>query len=247
MSTTVILSIVAGTCLGGFVSGIAGFAFGLVSLALWAWWIEPQFLAPMVVFGSLVAQSLSIGTVLHRFEWKKVLPFLVGGALGVPVGVAFLGIVDIHLFRMLVGIILIVYCSSMLLISNAKPVTAGGRLADGVAGAIGGLMGGLAGLTGPAPTLWCTIRGWDKDTQRCIFQTFNISMQVIALVIYWAHGILTPAVGRVFALMVPAVIVPTVIGARIYRRINEQLFRKLVLALLALSGLVLLVSTLSKR
>ena len=86
------------------------------------------------------------------------------------------------------------------MIGNAKPIVAGGRFADGVSGLIGGVMGGLAGLTGPAPTLWCTLRGWDKDTQRCIFQNFNLGMQGIALVTYWLNGTLTPAVGKVFRL-----------------------------------------------
>ena len=89
------------------------------------------------------------------------------------------------MFRLFVGAILIVYCSYMLFLTDAKPSAAGGRLADGVAGLIGGTMGGLAGLPGPAPTLWCTVRGWDKDTQRCIFQTFNMTTEAFALVTYW--------------------------------------------------------------
>jgi hypothetical protein len=32
-------------------------------------------------------------------------------------------------------------------------------LADGGIGLIGGMMGGLGGLNGPAPTLWCSLRG----------------------------------------------------------------------------------------
>ena len=126
-------------------------------------------LAPMVVFGSFVTQTLSVGVVRRSFDWKRLAPFLVGGALGVPVGAALLGVVNITAFKLTVGLILVGYCSSILLIGNPKPV-AGGRLADGISGLIGGVMGGLAGLTGPAPTLWCTVRGWDKDTQRCIFQ-----------------------------------------------------------------------------
>ena len=90
------------------------------------------------------------------------------------------------------------------------------------------------------------MRGWDKDVQRCIFQSFNLAMQAIAMVIYWHDGILTPALGKIFLLMAPAVIVPTILGARLYKRINASAFRRLVLSLLLLSGLVLLVSTLSK-
>jgi hypothetical protein len=244
MTTLVVLSIIAGTCAGAFVSGIAGFAFGLVSLVFWVWNIDPKMLAPMVVFGSFVTQMLSAGVVRRSFDWKRSAPFLVGGALGVPVGATLLGVVDITAFKLTVGLILVVYCSAILLIGNPKPIVVGGRFADGISGLIGGVMGGLAGLTGPAPTLWCTLRGWDKDTQRCIFQNFNLGMQGIALVTYWLNGTLTPTVGKVFALMFPAVLIPAILGARLYTRINAVAFRRLVLGLLLLSGVVLLGSTL---
>ena len=188
MTTAVVVSIIVGTCLGGFASGTAGFGFGLVALAFWVWQIDPKLLAPMVVFGSFVSQSLSVGVVRRSFEWSRMTPFLVGGALGVPIGAALLGVVNVTVFRLFVGIVLIVFCSSMLFMTNVKPISAGGRFADGVSGLIGGVMGGLAGLTGPAPTLWCTVRGWDKDTQRCIFQSFNLGMQAITLVTYWLNG-----------------------------------------------------------
>ena len=247
MTTAVVISILVGSCFGGFVSGIAGFAFGLVALSFWVWQIDPKLLAPMVVFGSFVAQTLSVGAVRRSFDWKRLAPFLIGGTLGVPVGVALLGLVNITVFRLFTGVILIIFCSSMLFLTDLTPIAAGGKWADGVSGVIGGIMGGLAGLTGPAPTLWCTVRGWDKDTQRCIFQTFNLAMQAIALVTYWFNGTLTPTVGKVFALMLPALIIPTVVGARLYKRINAVAFRKIVLGLLLLSGVVLLGSTLAGR
>ncbi len=244
MTTAVVISIIVGTCFGGFISGTAGFGFGLAALSFWVWQIDPKLLAPMVVFGSFVSQTLSVGVVRRSFAWSRMTPFLIGGALGVPVGAALLGVVNVTMFRLFAGVVLIVFCSSMLFMTNVKPIAAGGRLADGVSGVIGGIMGGLAGLTGPAPTLWCTVRGWDKDTQRSIFQTFNLTMQTIALATYWLNGTLTPSIGKVFALMIPAVIIPTFVGARLYKRINAVVFRKIVLGLLLLSGVVLLGSTL---
>jgi hypothetical protein len=61
----------------------------------------------------------------------------------------------------------------MLLARDLPPLRHGGRAADTIAGLIGGVMGGLAGLTGPVPTLWCTLRRWDKDVQRSVFQSFR--------------------------------------------------------------------------
>jgi uncharacterized membrane protein YfcA len=247
MTTAVVVSILVGTFFGGFVSGIAGFAFTLVALSFWVWQIDPKLLAPMGVFGSFVAQLLSLGAMRRNFEWKKLMPFLVGGVIGVPIGTTLLGVVNITMFRLFVGASLVVYSSYLLFFANGKPSAAGGRLADGVAGIVGGTMGGLAGIPGPAPTLWCTIRGWDKNTQRCIFQTFNVATEAFALVIYGANGTLTWPVAKVFAIMLPAILLPTLLGVWLYTRINAAYFRRIVLSLLLLSGMVLLGSTLFAR
>jgi uncharacterized membrane protein YfcA len=95
--------------------------------------------------------------------------------------------------------------------------------------------------------MWCTIRGWDKDAQRSVFQTFNLAMQTIALVSYGVNGTLTAPVWRAFGVMLPAIAVPAWIGARLYQRIDERLFRRIVLVLLLLSGVLLLASTVLGR
>jgi uncharacterized protein len=49
----------------------------------------------------------------------------------------------------------------------------GGRAADTGIGFAGEILGGLAGLSGPIPILWASMRSWGKDERRGIFQTFN--------------------------------------------------------------------------
>src|SRR5260221_7499704 len=159
------LYVVVGAAAAGFVQGLSGFAFGLVASAIWAWVVAPQLAGPMVVFGSLIGQVLSIGTVRRSFDLKRVLPFVVAGLLGIPIGVVLLKNIDQTIFRLVIGIILLVYCSAMLLLRNFGPVKAGGAFADGAVGFVGGVMGGVAGLSGPAPTLWCALPGWKKDVQ----------------------------------------------------------------------------------
>jgi hypothetical protein len=108
---------------------------------------------------------------------------------------------------------------------------------------IGGLMGGLGGLNGPAPTIWCSLRGWSRDEQRAVFQTFSLCMQSLTLAIYVASGLITLQTIRLFAVVAPAMVVPTLIGARLYARFSEAGFRQLVLVLLSLSGIVLLIAS----
>ena len=103
-------------------------------------------------------------------------------------------------------------------------------------------MGGLAGLTGPAPTLWCLLRGWDRDAQRAMFQAFNLAMHSLTLTIYLLNGTVTAEMLPAFALIVPTAIIPTLAGVRVYRRFSHHDFQRLVLFLLLAAGLMMLLS-----
>ncbi len=244
MSLGFILAVLTGTAAGAFVTGVSGFAFGMVALSVWAWALDPRLISPLIVFGSLIGQLVALGGMRQGFSWRRLLPFLIGGVIGVPLGVWLLGFIDFRLFRGITGAVLIFYATGMLLVRELPPITHGGRVADGVAGLIGGIMGGLAGLSGPVQVLWCTLRRWERDAQRAVFQSFNTAMHVITITGYWWNGILTEQVGWTFLLMLPAILMPTWIGTKVYRRISEAAFRRLILLLLLGSGCVLVGSSL---
>ena len=117
-------------------------------------------------------------------------------------------------------------------------------LADAAVGALGGVMGGLGGFSGTLPTLWCTLRGLPKDEQRAIIQNFNLAAQVVVMGMYIAKGMVTREVLPMFAIVAPAMLIPTLLGARLYIGISEAMFRKIVLSMLTLSGIFLLASSL---
>jgi hypothetical protein len=231
---------VLGTLLGGLVQGLSGFAFGLVAMTIWAWTLPPRIAGPLVVFGSVVGQLLALGSVRKIAGRGRAWPFVLGGIAGTPVGVWMLRYIDPTVFKLAIGLILIAYCPLMLFFRAMPRVSAGGRLADAGVGLIGGVMGGLGGLTGPAPTVWCALRGWSMHDQRAVFQTFSLSMQALTLAMYAASGLITRETVWLFAVVAPAVVVPSLIGLRLYTRFSEAGFRRLVLILLLLSGIVLL-------
>jgi len=244
--TAVTYYVLLGAVAAGFVQGLSGFAFGLVAMTFWVWVVAPQLAGPLVVFGSLIGQLLALGSIRRGFDGRRLLPFVVGGCVGTPIGVWLLHLVDPTVFKAAVGAILVAYCPVMLFIRAMPRITFGGRLADGGVGLIGGIMGGLGGLNGPVPTLWCSLRGWSRDEQRAVFQTFSLCMQALALTIYAASGLITGETLGLFALVAPAMIVPTLIGVRLYARFSEVGFRTLILVLLSLSGVVLLIASIPK-
>src|SRR6516164_3407180 len=232
-----------GAVAGGFVQGLSGFACGLTAMAIWAWSIEPMLAGPLVAFGTLFGQLLSIRTVRSGLDARLIWPFVAGGILGVPLGVALLPHLDLLAFKLGVGLLLLVWCPAMLVARKIPRITGGGRLADGFVGWIGGIMCGIAGLNGPAPTLWTTLRGWERDRQRAVFQTFSLVTQTLTIAAYLATGIIEASTAWLFAVMVPAMLIPTLVGARLYRSFTDAGFRRIVLGLLALSGAILVATS----
>jgi uncharacterized protein len=133
----------------------------------------------------------------------------------------------------------------MLVLRRVPTLTGGGRVADGVVGFEGGALGGVAGLSGPLPTIWCGLRGWSADTQRAVYQPYNLIVLGAVLAIYATRGVLTRQVWEYAAVCLPATILGAYAGIRLYGRVNDRQFRGLVLWLLLASGVVLVVSNLA--
>ena len=241
-----VLIIAVGAMVAGFVQGLSGFAFGLVAMSFWVWTIDPMVAAALVVFGSLLGQLLAVLSVRRGFRLQRLLPFVIGGLVGIPIGVCILPMLNANVFKVSLGVFLTLWCPMMLLTPSLPPVKFGGRTADGVVGIMGGIMGGIGGFSGVIPTLWCNLRRLDKDEQRSVIQNFNLSMQVVTLAIYICSGIVTRKMLPMFGIVAPAMLIPTLLGTHLYLGISEATFRKIVLGLLTLSGIALIASSLPK-
>jgi uncharacterized membrane protein YfcA len=240
---SLILVVIAGAAVAGFVQGLSGFGYSLTAMSLWVWTIEPQLAAVLAVFGALTGQIIAAVTVRRGFNAAHVLPFLLGGLAGLPLGVYVLPRLDVPMFKALLGLFLVVVCPLMFFADRLPRLTHGGRAADAAAGAAGGFMGALGGASGVIPTLWCTLRGFEKSVQRAVIQNFNLAMLAITFSTYVATGIATREMIPLFAVVAPAMLIPSLLGARLYSRISDTGFRKVVLGLLTASGFALLVAS----
>jgi uncharacterized protein len=239
--------LLTGAVIAGFVQGLSGFAFSMVSMAIWVWALDPKLAAVMAVFGSLVGQVIGVFTVPRRLAWRELTPFLLGGLVGIPLGVVLLPRLDADAFKFGLGTLLVIACPAMMFASHLprvalhSPLLA--RTADALAGASGGVMGGLGGFTGVIPTLWCTLRGFEKSAQRTVVQNFNLTTLAVTMAAYAASGAVTQPMWPLLPLVAAAVVVPSMIGARFYHRLSEQSFRRVVLGLLTAAGAVMLVAS----
>ncbi|MEN9630467.1 MAG: putative rane protein [Pseudomonadota bacterium] len=236
--------VIAGAACAGFVQGLAGFGFGLVSLSFWAWGLPPQQAAVLATVGGFAGQLLAALTLRRGTRWALLWPMLAGALAGLPLGLWLLQAANATWFRLFVGTLLAVWCPLMLLSGRLPRITRGGRVADAAAGAAGGLMGPLGGFTGAIPSLWCTLRGMDRHEQRALMQSFNLVVLATTSGLFLQRGLLTPAHGPALAVTAASLLVPALLGMWLYTRISALAFRNVVLGLLTASGVAMLAATL---
>ncbi|ETD72449.1 permease [Pelistega indica] len=233
-----------GALVAGFSQGLSGFGFGLVAMSFWAWVLEPQLAAALTVVGGLTGQIVAAFTVRRGFDLKLILPFIIGGLVGIPIGVYLLPMLDIYKFKTILGVFLILWCPFMLFANRLPKLTNTHRFFDALAGMGGGVMGGLGGFTGTLPTLWCTIRGFDRDTQRSIIQNFNFAMLIVVLISYISNSLITRNMLPYIYIVSPIVVFTSYFGTKMYHGISQQRFKQIILTLLTFSGISMLVTSL---
>ncbi len=233
--------VLAGAGLGGLVQGMTGFAFSVVALSFWAWALAPETAAPLAVLGALTGQLTTLLSVRRGFEWGRIAPFVFGGLFGVPMGVFILHNIDPARFRLVLGVLFTLYGLYGLAAPESQKLKFGGRSLDAVVGGIGGLLGGLGGLSGSVPAIWTQMRGWKRDLRRATMQVYNIAMHCLTLTIYSRTHALNATSWKLFAITAPVLLLMSLYGARIYKRVSERGFARLVLVLISASGVMLAV------
>jgi uncharacterized membrane protein YfcA len=231
-----LILLIAGGAAGGLVNGLAGFGTGIAALPFWLYVLHAREAAPLVAACSVVGQLQSLPLVHHAIDWRRALPFVIGGLVGIPIGTALLNLAPTGLIKLGVGLLIVVYCVVLLLSPSRKPLLTGGALADAAIGWMGGVLGGLIGLSGPLPTIWASLRGWAKDERRAVFQVFNLTILAVS---FWAQlmaGAVDAEWLRLAAVAIPATMVGSAFGQAIYRRMSHRHFDRIILITLLLTG-----------
>jgi uncharacterized membrane protein YfcA len=206
--------------------------------------MAPTTAAPLVALCSVGGHIQALPSIWRGVRWPRLWPFLAAGLIGIPMGTLMLEHVHVQPLKLGLGLFLILYSAWMAFVRFPPRVRGGGRAADAAVGLVGGVMGGMASLSGPAPIIWVQLRGWGKDEQRGVLQPYNMAILTAALLSAAVAGFVDRTYLIWAAICLPVSLAGTRLGLLLYRRVNDAGFRRLVLVLLALSGATLIISAL---
>lgn len=227
--------VIAAAC---FVQGLAGFGIGLVSLAFLPLLMSP---ADAIVLITLYATIFTVVIFLplrRDFTLHGMGELMVGSIVATPAGVFVLAIMPPTALTRLIGLVLLAIVALEWL--GLYPELRGRGWGLG-AGLTAGLLGGAIGTPGPPVILYAAAQDWSPRTVKANIQAFLIVNQAVILIGYWWAGLLDREVWRLTWLYAVPAVAGLAAGMLLFDRLDRARFRRVVFAVLFVSGLVLLI------
>jgi len=230
-------------------SGLSGFGFSAIG-ALCLILLPPKLGIPLLMTLSAANQVMSLRQLKADMRpikhwWPDgPAPYLLGGLVGVPVGLAILGALPTSDLMLVFGAFLVLYAAySLARPHGAHTTVQGGWLASSLVGMSGGVIGGFTAFPGAAVVVWNGLRHVPKREARAIVQPYIFVLQIlsIALLAVQRPETFNSTYWWLVAITVPVVLPCTLMGVKLYHSLSDINFRRVTFILLGVSGLGLLI------
>ncbi|OAN67764.1 hypothetical protein A8B82_05985 [Sulfitobacter sp. EhC04] len=249
MTLTTVLYLVAGAACGGFINGLSGTGTALFALGFFLIVLDPVTAVAIVALMSILAGLQGLWIVRREIlaNPARLLRFLVPGLIGVPVGLLTLHAIDARTLRIGIGFFLVLYGSYFSFRRALPRLERRTPILDSLVGLIGGVMGGAASVSGAIPVMWLSLRPWPRAETRAVLQPFNVAVLGTTVTLLALRGTYDTDALRALAVIVPVGLIGAQIGIFVFRRISDNMFRRLLIGLTLLVGIGILIQELAKQ
>lgn len=224
----------------GVIRGITGFGGAMVMSPPLALLLGPLAAVPVVLLLESLAAAPMLVQTRRLVRWGVIGPIVAAGCVTVPLGTWALVVVDPTVMRRVIAATVIVF--SLILLRGWRH--AGPRRpATGLAlGAISGTMVGATSIGGP-PVILYLLAGPDPiGTTRANLTFFVCAIAAAGLAGMGIGGVLSWSAAGLAALLAPGYFGGTLVGARLFERLDDRRFRQFTLFLMMAVSLGILVA-----
>ena len=214
-------------------AGLVGFGTVLLSLPLMALFLDIKTVTPLTVLIAISTHSILSFYLWKHFNPKKIWPLVVGTLMGIAPGLWCLKFADKNTIEMILGVTLLMY--SIWQLSQKKGRTISEKCGY-LFGLISGFLGGAIGTSGPPVIVYTSLMPWKKDSQKATLHVYFLLSGLIVIACQAILGLVKPFVIECYFMGLPALILGTFLGSRLYAIAGNAGYRKIVLGVLMLMG-----------
>ncbi len=226
----------ATTLLATIVQTLAGFGFALIMMPIVTLLLGWRMAAPLVALIALALYAYNTVRYHAALDLGEVWPLACAAVVGVPAGLWIVTRASEPLVKSVLGVLLIAYAIEGLISVRERTCS---RAWAPLAGFLSGCLAGAYNTSGPPLALYGAMRGWEKLEFRAAVQTLFLCSGAATVLSHLAARHVTFSVLVGFAATFPLLAAGIVIGTRIDRHVNKEHFRRLVLVMIFLLGLML--------
>lgn len=224
----------------GFLQGVSGFGAALLAMPLLVLVLDVREAVTLSLLNGLVINLFMSLHLKRHFDWRKILPLIVGCVPGVYMGVTILKKVNPAYFKMSLGGLIISYALYCILGRGGQK-----RIGRGwayVAGFATGTIGSAFSAGGPPAIIYTTLTGWKKDEIKATLAALFFFTTTMALAGHYFTGLTTPHVLRLFGVTALPVLGGVFLGSQFCKKMKTKAYLSIIYYLLIGLGVMLVVS-----
>lgn len=220
--------------------GIAMTAMPIALLAVG----DPQTAVVVVNTGGVSAGILIAIQARKDIPYREIVPIATAGALGVPFGVAILKFADPSIIR--IGIVVLILLLAALSLKEFEGEIPYAKVL-GIAGgfAVGASLTAFA-VGGPLIVLFLLARNLRRQSVRGAMALFLLVIAGIGVIAYASTGLYSAERLTLVAVVIVPAFLGFALGGLLIQRMNERIFRYVVLGIIALSSMAVLLPEIAK-
>jgi uncharacterized protein len=234
------------------IHGITGFGTGQISMGLLPFFRQPgpaSIIVSIIVFLTNVRVFWSVRNSFNTRDW--LVP-VVGLVVGLPIGVVLFGSLEQDQIRVAIGIVMLIATIVILLTRQIKRVNEWiresgyqpGWKSGIIAGFLSGITGGAVSIPGPPMIIYGTFLVetgyWEAKQMKAIFTAFFATNLLYRLAVLLYTGDLTTELTVEALLMIPALLLGTWIGIKLFNILPREIFRWFLVVFLFVLSLLLI-------
>lgn len=216
---------------------VTGFGFALLAVPLLALLLDPHTAVVSVTGVALVLSTLGAARERSHVEWRSAGMVALTSLLGIPAGLFVLASLSLTTLYALIAVVVLSFTALLAFRLRVPP----GRHVEVAAGVSSGALLAATGMNGPPLVLAFQAMRLPPRAMRATLQAAFAAQGALVCSGLLATDQFTQTSLAVIGAGLPALTLGWLVGERLFHRVPAELYSKLVLTTLVVSGLLALV------